>query len=349
MVFSGLYLAVIIHVIRNCFISANTNHQAINLSLKFFGLAMVFELIGNIFGAIPQFFFPSENIFPTINLICDGIVGLFFLATGYMFYLGEKYEKRIFVWLLVPLALMTSPVFIFPSTAEHHVTLMCLFFLVNDIVIIYKLIKHDIALRQRYSNIENRTLLWFVIFVILFALTSLFYMLIRWYTHTALYYMLYLIMMICLYTVFSGKLLNQKLIVDEETCDEEQATIENEASVKNDDALNNRLLIDIKSLMEEQQVYKNADLTVYDLVKMLNTNTSYFYYFMRDVMQMKFYDYVNGYRIEHAKRLLTETNTKIEVIAMESGYNSYNSFIHSFKKRTNVSPNQWRQKNSKTQ
>jgi LacI family transcriptional regulator len=52
-------------------------------------------------------------------------------------------------------------------------------------------------------------------------------------------------------------------------------------------------------------------------------------------------------RIEHAKRLLTESEEKIEAIAEKCGYQSFNSFWVAFRHATQMTPKkyrlQWRQ------
>lgn len=49
-------------------------------------------------------------------------------------------------------------------------------------------------------------------------------------------------------------------------------------------------------------------------------------------------------RIERAKRLLTESDHKIETLAGMCGYQSANSFSIAFKQTTGVSPKQFREK-----
>ena len=48
-------------------------------------------------------------------------------------------------------------------------------------------------------------------------------------------------------------------------------------------------------------------------------------------------------RIEHAKKLLSESNLKIEALAEMSGYQSANSFCIAFKRVTGMSAKQFRE------
>ncbi|RTZ46849.1 AraC family transcriptional regulator [Chryseobacterium arthrosphaerae] len=52
--------------------------------------------------------------------------------------------------------------------------------------------------------------------------------------------------------------------------------------------------------------------------------------------EKNFFQYVNEFRVEQAKKLLKETNSKLSIlgIAYESGFNSKTSFNTTFKKLT---------------
>ncbi|WP_449397875.1 helix-turn-helix domain-containing protein [Chryseobacterium wanjuense] len=61
--------------------------------------------------------------------------------------------------------------------------------------------------------------------------------------------------------------------------------------------------------------------------------------------QKNFFQYVNEYRIEHAKKLLKDNSkNKLSIlgIAYESGFNSKTSFNTTFKKLTNQTPSEFK-------
>jgi len=58
----------------------------------------------------------------------------------------------------------------------------------------------------------------------------------------------------------------------------------------------------------------------------------------------QFTDQVETIAIERAKKLLAETNQKIETLAGMCGYQSANSFCVAFKQTTGMSPKQFRDK-----
>ncbi|MCC2727878.1 helix-turn-helix transcriptional regulator, partial [Blautia sp. MSK22_86] len=55
-------------------------------------------------------------------------------------------------------------------------------------------------------------------------------------------------------------------------------------------------------------------------------------------------DYINSLRVEKAKHLLENTNTKVIDIALEVGFDTLPYFSSVFKKYTGVSPAEFRKK-----
>ncbi len=63
----------------------------------------------------------------------------------------------------------------------------------------------------------------------------------------------------------------------------------------------------------------------------------------KEYFNCSFSDYINRLRIEEAKRLLRETDTVMERISEEVGFNNYQSFSRAFKKYEGVAPGQYRE------
>lgn len=92
------------------------------------------------------------------------------------------------------------------------------------------------------------------------------------------------------------------------------------------------------------KIYLNPTLTLNDLAKELNTNRTYLSYYLNNVLNTTFYDYVNEHRLEHASEMLIEKQLmSIEEIAMTSGFNSLSTFRRSFNKYFGSTPNLYRQ------
>jgi len=61
---------------------------------------------------------------------------------------------------------------------------------------------------------------------------------------------------------------------------------------------------------------------------------------------LKFNDYCNYLRIEHAKKLIASANMKVTTVSEESGYSDYNYFAEKFKEFAGVSPSEYKKKYS---
>ncbi len=118
------------------------------------------------------------------------------------------------------------------------------------------------------------------------------------------------------------------------------------AEGKTEESISN-LAASLKKLMEEENIWLHSDLTIESIAKSLNTNSTYIYKCLHDELGTSFYEYINGKRIDHSKTLLSETDEKIESIAIQSGFNSSRAFLRVFKQITGETPTSWRSSNSK--
>lgn len=62
----------------------------------------------------------------------------------------------------------------------------------------------------------------------------------------------------------------------------------------------------------------------------------------REETGMSWLNYVRRLRVEHAKRLLAETERTVLSIAFECGFEDLSTFYRAFKREADMSPNQWR-------
>ena len=86
----------------------------------------------------------------------------------------------------------------------------------------------------------------------------------------------------------------------------------------------------------------NADLSLKILAKQLNVTPSYLSAVFKKECGCTLTDYVNDRRLDYALHLLTNTNMQIQNVAFESGIQDVNYFIRLFKRRTGLTPTQYR-------
>ncbi|MFY0602693.1 MAG: helix-turn-helix transcriptional regulator [Flavobacteriaceae bacterium] len=95
----------------------------------------------------------------------------------------------------------------------------------------------------------------------------------------------------------------------------------------------------ITAILNEEKLYKNANLTLPIFAKKLNIRPQLLSQFLNNNLSKSFSQFINEYRIEEAKHLLkTHPNLKIETIAEKCGFNSNSTFYTAFKKITNTTP-----------
>ena len=107
----------------------------------------------------------------------------------------------------------------------------------------------------------------------------------------------------------------------------------------------------IDDIIRDNKYYLDASLTLQKLATHLGTNRQYLSNFINRERQKTFYEYINDFRLEEAKRLLDCWDDKhqhsMEEIASLSGFNSYSTFLRSFVKRYGESPSKYLKKTSK--
>lgn len=105
----------------------------------------------------------------------------------------------------------------------------------------------------------------------------------------------------------------------------------------------------IITVMENEKLYEDAELTLTQLSKKLSTNPSVLSKVINQGFQLNFNDFVNSYRINAVTEMLKageQKNQTLLGIAYDCGFNSKATFNRAFKKQTRLSPKEWMEKNT---
>ncbi|MDV6235275.1 helix-turn-helix domain-containing protein [Leptospira ellisii] len=106
-------------------------------------------------------------------------------------------------------------------------------------------------------------------------------------------------------------------------------------------SLENKLNI----LFEEKKIYKEENLGLARLSEELGISPHQLSEYLNLHLKKNFFQLVNGYRIQEAKRLLLHSSeTTVLSIAYEVGFQSKSSFNDSFRKEVGLSPTEFRKK-----
>jgi AraC-like DNA-binding protein len=103
----------------------------------------------------------------------------------------------------------------------------------------------------------------------------------------------------------------------------------------------------ILQLMETDKLYQEPELTIQTLSDKLGIQAYQASQAINEGLKKSFYDLVNNYRVEEAKRLLVDprnTNYTILSVGFEAGFNSKTTFNTVFKKFTGLTPTEYKEK-----
>lgn len=101
----------------------------------------------------------------------------------------------------------------------------------------------------------------------------------------------------------------------------------------------------LKEFMDHKKPYLNPDLSIKDLSEPLNIHPKFLSQLINSQFDQNFYDFVNFYRIEEAKKILHLNEDKkmtILEVLYEVGFNSKSAFNTAFKKYTGKTPTEFR-------
>jgi YesN/AraC family two-component response regulator len=102
----------------------------------------------------------------------------------------------------------------------------------------------------------------------------------------------------------------------------------------------------LEELMQKEKIFKDSEINLNKLAKLLNTNTSYLSQVINKHFKSNFKNYINAYRIEEAQKMFTDPkfdHYSIFGIGYEVGFKSKSSFNSAFKKITGVTPSIFRE------
>lgn len=118
------------------------------------------------------------------------------------------------------------------------------------------------------------------------------------------------------------------------------------------DLLKNESIYAIDDVIEKVQVYirhnYQKNLTQDFIASLFYLNRSYLSTLFRQKTGMKFIDYLNDVRIEKSKELLSGSGRKMYQISKAIGYDNPKYFFRIFKKKTGLTPEQYRNQKIKT-
>jgi AraC-like DNA-binding protein len=101
----------------------------------------------------------------------------------------------------------------------------------------------------------------------------------------------------------------------------------------------------ITGVMEEAQPWRDLQFDLEALARRGGTHPNAVSRALSRVGRTTFYDYVNGYRLREAERLLSdprESRTKVEALGLQAGFRARSTFFKLFRQYTGQTPSEYR-------
>jgi len=123
-----------------------------------------------------------------------------------------------------------------------------------------------------------------------------------------------------------------------ETKERERQQLQPTETLTQNQQLYNRLC----ELMQDPDVFCNAEVNHETLARLVVTNYKYVYDALRECANTTPSDFINQYRIRHAAQLLATTDDPIGHIAEQCGFTHRSTFIRLFRERYSMTPTDYR-------
>ncbi|AZA83979.1 AraC family transcriptional regulator [Chryseobacterium lactis] len=211
--------------------------------------------------------------------------------------------------------------------------------------------KHQKKIQQFSSNTEGINLNWLEYIILVLLIVNIIYVIYNlFYDPKALNFFINAVFLLVIYCVGYYSLKQKEIYPLEEkqrneliSINEDVDSDEVKRKLISDDELT-RIKTQLDEVMELQKPYLDSELNLIKLAEMLSVSTHHLSYVINTGFGKNFFQYVNEFRVNYAKRLLKQTDSKLSIlgIAYESGFNSKTSFNTTFKKVTGQTPSEFK-------
>ncbi|EFK34336.1 Chb operon repressor [Chryseobacterium gleum] len=211
--------------------------------------------------------------------------------------------------------------------------------------------KHQRRIQQFSSNTEGINLNWLEYIILVMLIVNIIYIIYNlFYDPKSLNFFINTVFLLVIYWVGYYSMKQREIYPLEEKQREELISINEDSGseevkrklISDEELL--KIKISLQTLMEVQKPYLDSELNLIRLAEMLSVSTHHLSYVINTGFGKNFFQYVNEYRVDYAKKLLKEPDSKLSIlgIAYESGFNSKTSFNTTFKKVTGQTPSEFK-------
>ena len=331
--------------LMGCGIYMLKRHRAYQFQ-KVFAMTLILHSIGffNNFLVAACGDLPYADYLNTLFLLFDYVIVGGYIVFGISLAMPGRYKLRQLLIVEIP---FVGAMIMFAITGNQKILpAMQVFTLITCLIImvylLYSIKKYTAMLNDNVSNLEYFDLRWSNILVTLFFVYQL-----LWYADSLsqqdwfagqeggcslIFDSVYCLISIAIVLYVMHKIITQKVFVLENQGDKDPYY----------KALFSK---DIEQIIHEKQYYRDSTLTLQKLAQQLGTNRQYMSNYINRERNMTFYEYINEFRLEEAKIMLESKNSEsqqsMEDIAVMVGFNSYSTFLRSFKSKYGKTPSNY--------
>ena len=241
-----------------------------------------------------------------------------------------------------------------PDSVYLSSSIIFIQFLIYVIASIRLIRKYKKKVAEKFSDYKRTNLAWLYSTIVFFTVLMSISMLNGWLGLTPFaqyYYIAFTIiifaMLIFVIRVVLGTMRNPDFfgMEEEKPSAEFQLPTAKYAGSGLVDSEKQRILQEILQHMENKKPWLEPELTVDQLATALNIRPKILSQVINETLHQNFFDFINRYRIEEAKRLLNNPpDKKITVLEVlyQVGFNSKSSFNTLFKKHTGLTPSEFK-------
>lgn len=210
--------------------------------------------------------------------------------------------------------------------------------------------KHNAALKNSFSSLEKVNLSWINttinLILFIFGLMFLFLLLIIFDFKVSEIHNVSIPIFVAIFIYYLGYKGFTQTDIFAQTFDEPASKKYEKSTLTQDKA--DEHLQKLLKIMNSEKLFRDNEMNLQKLADKLDILPHHLSQIINEKLNQNFFDFINNYRIEEAKRLLIssdKTNYTILAIAEESGFNSKTAFNTAFKKFTNQTPSEFRKTN----
>lgn len=300
---------------------------------------------------------PYSEFLNTLLVLFDYVIVGGYMMFGVSLVFPNRYKTRQLLLLVIPY--LIAMLLFALSRSPLVLTVMQIYTVVVSLVLLVYLVlsirKHTRLLLDNVGDLEFFDLRWSNILIVLYFAFQLLWTIESlsqqsWFSEPSagsnlLFDTLYCLICIGIVLYVMHKLIHQQVFTLSPADEYENEPQEPTTPTPQPNAGKSLIGCDIDMVMKEKRYYLDNTLTLQKLAQHLGTNRQYLSNHINQELHTTFYDYINDFRLEDAKAVLdsqsTENQHSLEDVSVMAGFNSYATFLRSFKKKYGQTPSQY--------